>query len=204
MRLKKTEKLVLMIAAAFLLLSVGYFIGSRPVGSSFTIKTEKDAGAAALALAEQESLNTEKKPDDASLPQPAKADDASPEPSPAETRDPTGSDKQEASAGVSPDKDGEEGEGGGEASVTPDNSGGMDKATELPPEPVSKLININTADKSSLCTLPSIGEVKAAAIIEYRERHGGFKSKSDILQVKGIGQATYEKLKELICIVNTD
>ena len=50
------------------------------------------------------------------------------------------------------------------------------------------LININTADIAGLCALPGVGEGRAKAIIEYRERQGGFQKKEDIMQVSGIGE----------------
>jgi len=65
---------------------------------------------------------------------------------------------------------------------------------------VSGLININTASASELDTLPGIGETYAARIIEYREANGGFKSTEEIKNVKGIGDVTYEKLKDKITV----
>ncbi len=62
------------------------------------------------------------------------------------------------------------------------------------------LININTASAAELDALPGIGPVYAARIIAYREDHGPFSSPADIVQVKGIGTATYEKLKSRITV----
>lgn len=64
-------------------------------------------------------------------------------------------------------------------------------------EKVSK-ININTADLALLMTLNGIGEVKAQAIIDYRETHGPFKTIEEIMKVKGIGLKTFEKIKDYI------
>lgn len=61
-------------------------------------------------------------------------------------------------------------------------------------------ININTADESQLTTLPGIGPSKAQAIIAYREETGSFKNIEDLTNVSGIGDKTFEKLKELIDI----
>lgn len=61
-------------------------------------------------------------------------------------------------------------------------------------------ININTANLEELQKLPGIGPSKAQAIIDYREKVGEFKSIEEIKNVKGIGEKTYEKLKELITI----
>lgn len=67
-------------------------------------------------------------------------------------------------------------------------------SSELVPKPV----NINTADLDELMTLPGIGEVKAKAIIEYRELYGGFVSAEEITEVAGIGSVTYERLRDYI------
>ena len=61
-----------------------------------------------------------------------------------------------------------------------------------------KKININTADLTLLMTLNGIGEVKAQAIIDYRMKHGPFKTIEEIMKVKGIGLKTYEKIKDYI------
>ncbi len=62
----------------------------------------------------------------------------------------------------------------------------------------SDIININSASREELKTLPGVGDVTADRIIEYREKHGGFKSKEEIKQVERIGEATYNKLKDKI------
>lgn len=59
-------------------------------------------------------------------------------------------------------------------------------------------VNINNADLELLQTLPGIGEAKAAAIIAYREAHGAFSTPEDIMQVSGIKEAAYNKLKDKI------
>lgn len=61
-----------------------------------------------------------------------------------------------------------------------------------------KSININTASKSDLMTLPTIGPVTAERIIRYREDFGTFQVIDDLLKVKGIGVKTLEKIKPLI------
>jgi competence protein ComEA len=61
-------------------------------------------------------------------------------------------------------------------------------------------ININTASKNTLTALPGIGETKAQAIIDYRTEHGPFTRPEQLMDVSGIGPATYEKLKDLITI----
>lgn len=62
------------------------------------------------------------------------------------------------------------------------------------------LININTAEKALLCTLPGIGEARAADIVAYREKHGGFQSCEDIMKVAGIKTSVYEKICDKITV----
>lgn len=61
-------------------------------------------------------------------------------------------------------------------------------------------INVNSADLKTLQKLPGIGEVKAKAIIEYREKNGGFRTIDELKNVKGIGEKTFEKIKELVVV----
>lgn len=65
-------------------------------------------------------------------------------------------------------------------------------------EKIEYPININTASQKLLMELPGIGQVKATAIISFRETYGYFNHSDEIMNVKGIGQATYDKLKNLI------
>lgn len=62
------------------------------------------------------------------------------------------------------------------------------------------LVNINTADMAGLCELPGIGEGRAKAIIEYREKQGGFQKKEDIMQVSGIGEKMYARMEEYLTV----
>lgn len=61
-------------------------------------------------------------------------------------------------------------------------------------------INLNTADVSQLCTLSGIGQSKAEAIIAYREEHGGFASIEEIMNVEGIKEGTFSKIKDKISV----
>lgn len=61
-------------------------------------------------------------------------------------------------------------------------------------------VNINTANKEKLETLPGIGETTAQKIIDYRETNGKFKTIEDIKNVRGIGDAKYESLKDKITV----
>ena len=66
-------------------------------------------------------------------------------------------------------------------------------------QPVGK-ININSASQTQLESLPGIGPTYAKRIIEYRTANGGFKSINQIKNVKGIGEKTFAKFKDLITI----
>lgn len=61
------------------------------------------------------------------------------------------------------------------------------------------LVNINTADKAGLCSLPGIGNAKAEAILAYREKKGRFSSVEELKQVDGIGDGVFSSLKDSIC-----
>lgn len=61
-------------------------------------------------------------------------------------------------------------------------------------------VDINAASDSELTSIPGIGQTKASAITAYREQHGAFKSIEDIKNVSGIGDATFERIKDYITI----
>jgi competence protein ComEA len=61
-------------------------------------------------------------------------------------------------------------------------------------------VNINTAGKEELMTLPGVGEARAEAIIAYREENGGFRSAEDIMKIEGIKEKLYAKLQDKICV----
>ncbi len=67
-------------------------------------------------------------------------------------------------------------------------------------EEKQKLVNINTADVESLCTLPGIGESKARDIITYREKQGSFEQVEDIMKVPGIKEYLFLKIEDYITI----
>lgn len=79
----------------------------------------------------------------------------------------------------------------------------IEKPTEENQEKIvgkSSKININKASMEELMSLPYIGEVKAKAIIDYRNTNGPFKSIEELDNIKGIGAKTLEKLRPLVTI----
>ena len=72
--------------------------------------------------------------------------------------------------------------------------------TEEENKTVTGKVNINTATASELQTLNGIGEAKAKAIIEYREKNGNFEKIEDIKNVSGIGDSVYDKIKDNITV----
>jgi competence protein ComEA len=83
----------------------------------------------------------------------------------------------------------------GEADVPPA------AGSESPGTPAAK-VNINTATADELDTLPGVGAEMARRILDYRAANGPFKSIEDIQRVTGIGDATYQKLKDRITVGN--
>lgn len=61
-------------------------------------------------------------------------------------------------------------------------------------------INLNTATKDQLMTLPGVGESKANSIIEYREENGGFQKVEDIMEISGIKEGLFAQIKDYIMV----
>ena len=64
----------------------------------------------------------------------------------------------------------------------------------------SELININTAGEELLCTLPGVGSTKARSIIAYREKNGAYQKIEDIMNVEGIKEGLFQKIRNSITI----
>lgn len=61
-------------------------------------------------------------------------------------------------------------------------------------------VNLNTAAKEQLMTLTGIGEAKAIAIIAYREEKGKFQKPEDLMNIPGIKEGVFDKIKSRICV----
>lgn len=70
------------------------------------------------------------------------------------------------------------------------------KEIELKP----KSINLNKASVQELSLLPGVGMKTAEAIVKYRQENKGFKSINEVMNIKGIGQAKFNKMKEFLTV----
>ncbi len=61
-------------------------------------------------------------------------------------------------------------------------------------------VNLNTATMAQLETLPGIGPATAQRIVDYRQQNGGFKKIEELMNVRGIGEASFLKLKSLVSL----
>ncbi len=95
---------------------------------------------------------------------------------------------EEAESGEGLLPEGSEGasDGGASFGETADSSGGK--------------VNLNTADEAGLMTIPGIGESRAKAIIAYREKNGKFQSIEEIMEIDGIKEKMFEKIKDSITV----
>lgn len=74
--------------------------------------------------------------------------------------------------------------------------------TEAGAEARPQQVDLNRAQARLLQALPGIGEVRAQAIIDYRQHNGPFRNINELTKVDGIGTATYEQLKHLITVAD--
>ena len=75
--------------------------------------------------------------------------------------------------------------------------------TDARPAKAAVVVNLNTASSAELETLPGVGARMAARIIEYRQKKGPFKKIEELMNVQGIGEKNFLKLKPQLTVGNT-
>lgn len=180
---KKAEIGVAALAVMFVCFALGYFVGQRSVPSEVTISsssgtvvitpsTASPSADVQYAAAAESGLPESEPPPEPKTQQPSE------EPPPSELKMPTPAASEEP-----PEQTAPETAEPGESHYTADGK-----------------LRINYATQKELETLPGIGEVLASRIIEYREQNGAFSKLSTLKVVKGIGDARYNAIKELITV----
>ena len=91
-----------------------------------------------------------------------------------------------------------------EAAKDAESAGGevgvLDASIPGMPQAEDGKVNLNTATAEELMTLSGIGEAKAEAILRYREEHGGFQKVEELMEVEGIKEGVFHKIKEQVKI----
>jgi len=85
----------------------------------------------------------------------------------------------------------------------PVTAGAQEKAAKSKPAAaVTTPVNLNTATVADLQALPGVGAATARLIIEHREKNGGFKKIEELMNIKGIGEKSFLKLKPMVTVAS--
>jgi comEA protein len=85
--------------------------------------------------------------------------------------------------------------------AAPSDVAAQEKATKPKAAPSATTpVNLNTATVSDLQALPGVGAATARLIIEHREKNGGFKKVEELMNIKGIGEKSFLKLKPMVTV----
>jgi competence protein ComEA len=80
------------------------------------------------------------------------------------------------------------------------SAGAQSSPRPAPAAQAAAMVNLNSANVAQLETLPGVGKATAERIVEYREKNGGFKKVEDLMNVRGIGEKSFLKIKPLITV----
>ena len=86
------------------------------------------------------------------------------------------------------------------ATAAPQATRGKAATTRSAKAAPSSPVNLNTATEAQLVSLPGIGAKAAQRILEFRQKNGSFKKIEDLMNVKGIGEKNFLKLKPYITV----
>jgi competence protein ComEA len=85
--------------------------------------------------------------------------------------------------------------------AAPRTAAAQEKAAKpKPAAAVTTPVNLNTATAADLQALPGVGAATARLIIEHREKNGGFKKVEELMNIKGIGEKSFLKLKPMVTV----
>ena len=86
------------------------------------------------------------------------------------------------------------------AAASAQNKATTPKAAATATATATAPVNLNTATAEQLATIPGVGPRMAERIIDYRQKNGGFKKVEDLMNVSGVGEKSFLKMKPLITV----
>ena len=84
--------------------------------------------------------------------------------------------------------------------VTPTLVLAQEESADREPSSTAGVVNLNTATQGDLERLPGVGPAKASAILALRERRGRFRRIEEVMLVRGIGRATFRRLRPMLTL----